>query len=51
MGCHNSRLVGYAIPIPQRPVVINQIAPPCAPPCFPSLPMLPPAVVQPPVFF
>ena len=35
MGCHNSRLVGYAIPIQQRPVIINTIAPPCPPPCLP----------------
>ena len=38
MGCHNSRLVGYAIPIQQRPVIINKIVPPCAPACLPPLP-------------
>ena len=44
MGCHNSRLVGYAIPVAQRPVIINQIAPP---PCFAPLPLLPPPALGP----
>lgn len=36
MGCHNSRLVGYAIPISEpRPIVVNTFntLPQCAPLC------------------
>lgn len=39
MGCHNSRLVGYAVPITEpRPLVVNQfnsLTQPCVAPLLP----------------
>jgi len=50
MGCNNARLVGYAIPIQQKPVIINQVLHPSPPPCPPiNLPLS--LAIKPPLAF
>ncbi len=50
MGCNNARLVGYAIPIQQKPIIINQVLHPSPPPCPPiNLPLS--LAIKPPLAF